>query len=329
MLEQADVLVSDLVNRNPTNVAVLSVLGEVKLARKDWIGAHEVADAIRRLDDKSSLASLLTGAAFNGEKKFDDSLAVLQGAYTNNPTASRPMEALVDVYLQSKQIDKAESLIGEALKADPGNADALVLLGSIALAKNDPAQATKHFERAIKQQPKSAAGYRALADLYGRQEKSDDAIKVIREGLDQQPKNFTLRLTLADLLVARRDYDGAIAENEALLKDDPGSMIVANNLATLLADHRSDQASLDRADSLTVLLRRSQIPQFKDTFGWVAYRRGDYAVAVSSLEGAVADLPNVAAICFHLGMSYLAIGQDTKALEQFAKARSWRPTTTS
>ena len=82
------------------------------------------------------------------------------------------MEALVDVYLQSKQIDKAESLIGEALKADPGNADALVLLGSIALAKNDPAQAVKHFEMAIKQQPKSAAGYRALADLYSRQKKN-------------------------------------------------------------------------------------------------------------------------------------------------------------
>ena len=74
-----------------------------------------------------------------------------------------------------------------------------------------------------------------------------------------------------------------------------------------------------------MLLRRSQIPQFMDTFGWVAYRRGDYAVAVSSLEGAVADLPNVAAIRLHLGMSHLAIGQDTKAMEQFAKARELAP----
>ena len=325
LLQQADDLVSDLVNRNPTNVAVLSVLGEVKLARQDWIGAHEVSDAIRRLDDKSSVATLLTGAAFSGEKKFDDSLTVLQGAYAANPQAVRPMEALVDVYLQSKQIDKAEALIKEALKANPSNADAQVLLGSIALAKNDQDQAIADFEMAIKQQPKNAGGYRALADLYVRQNRQDDALKVIRQGIEQQPQSSPLRLTLADLLVVKGDYDGAIAENETLLKQDPGSMVVANNLATLLADYRTDKASLDRAGSLAVLLTKSQIPQFKDTFGWVAYRRGEYRIAVSSLEGAVADLPNNAMVRYHLGMSYLALEQDVKAREQFNKARELAP----
>ena len=277
------------------------------------------------MDDKSDIADQINGAAFSGEKKFDDSLAVLQNVYDANPGAVQPMAALVGVYLQSKQIDKAEAFIKAALKANPGNAEALVLMGSIQLAKNDPNQAVTNFEAAIKQQPKDIIGYRALADLYVRQKKLMRPSEIIRAGLEQQPKNFALQLTLAGLLEAKGEYEPAIAEYESMLKDQPGSMIVANNLASLLADHRTDKASLERANSLAVLLTKSQIPQFKDTLGWVAYQRGDYTAAISLLEGAAAQLPNVPLVHYHLGMSYLATGQDAKASEQFNKARELAP----
>lgn len=323
--EQANKMVSDLVNFNPNNTAVLSALADVKLAQQDWIGAHEVADAIRRLGDKSDIANQISGAAFSGEKKFDDSLAMLQSVYAANPGAVQPMTALVGVYLQSKQIGKAEGLIKEALKVNPENAEALVLMGSIALAKNDPGQAVKNFEAAIKQQPKDIIGYRALADYYARQKKNEEALRIIRAGLEQQPQSFALQLTLADLLEATGEYEAAIAQYESMLKAQPGSMIVANNLATLLADHRTDKASLERANSVAVLLAKTQVPQFKDTLGWVAYRRGDYAVAISLLEGAVAAQPNIPVFHYHVGMSYLAIGQDAKASEQFKMARALAP----
>jgi tetratricopeptide (TPR) repeat protein len=235
------------------------------------------------------------------------------------------MAAMVGVYLQTKQIDKAETLLNDALKANPNNAEALVLMGSIALAKNDPNLAVRNFEAAIKQQPTDIIGYRALADLYARQNKIDDALRIVRAGIDQQPKSFALRLTLAGLLESKGEFEPAIAEYDAMLKEQPGSMIVANNLASLLADHRTDKASLERANSLSVLLTKSQIPQFKDTLGWVAYQRGDYTAAASLLEGAVAQLPNVPMIRYHLGMSYLAAGQDAKASEQFTKARELAP----
>ena len=76
-----------------------------------------------------------------------------------------------------------------------------------------------------------------------------------------------------------------------MLKEQPGSMIVANNLASLLADHRTDKASLDQANSLALLLRNLRVPQFKDTLGWIAYRRGDYTAAISLLEAAVRQCP--------------------------------------
>ena len=323
--EQADNIVADLANRNPNNIAVLSALAQVKLAHQDWIGAHEVADAIHRLDDKNELTNQINVAAFSGDKNYNESLAVLQNVYAANPGAVQPMAAIVAIYLQSKQIDKAEAFIKEALKANPGNAEAIALMGSIALAKNDPNQAVTNFEAAIKQQPKNIIGYRALASLYVRQNKLDDALRIIRAGLEQQPKNFALQLTLAGVLEAKGEFEPAIAEYESMLKDQPGSMIVANNLASLLSDYRTDKASLERANSIALQLTKSQIPQFKDTLGWVAHQRGDYTAAGSLLEGAAAQLPNVPTVHYHLGMNYLATGQDAKASEQFTKARELAP----
>ena len=122
------------------------------------------------------------------------------------------------------------------------------------------------------------------------------------------------------------DYEAAIAGYEALLKEQPGSLVIMNNLASLLSDHRSDQASLDRALSLAVSLTKTQVPQFKDTLGWTQYRQGDFKSAIELLEEAQQALPNLALVRYHLGMSYLAAGELAKATEQLKKALELLPT---
>ena len=168
-----------------------------------------------------------------------------------------------------------------------------------------PVEAVKSFQAAIDRQPKNMVGYRALADYYVGQKKTDDALKVIRAGLEAQPDSFAMRLSLAGALELKGDYDGAIAEYERLLNQQSGSLIVANNLASLLSDRRTDKASLERAYALAVGLRKTQVPQFKDTLGWVQHQRGDHKAAVPLLEEAAAELPNMAMVRYHLGMSYL------------------------
>ena len=102
-------------------------------------------------------------------------------------------------------------------------------------------------------------------------------------------------------------------------------MIAANNLASLLSDHRNDKASLEKAQTLAASLRETQIPQFKDTLGWISYRRDDYVNAISLLEKAVVALPDVPLVRYHLAMSYIAVGQTAKALEQLRVALSLDP----
>ena len=197
-----------------------------------------------------------------------------------------------------------------------------MMLGSVQLLKDAPIEALKSFRAAVEKQPKDANGYQALADFYVREKNNDEAVKIIRAGLREQPDSFALHMVLGGVLERKGDYEAAIAEYEYLLRQQPGSLAVANELASLLSDHRTDKASLERAYSLAMVLRKSPISMYKDTLGWVYYQRGDYKNAVPLLEEAAAEQPDSGVIQYHLGMSYIAIDQPAKASERLNKARA-------
>ena len=110
-----------------------------------------------------------------------------------------------------------------------------------------------------------------------------------------------------------------------MLERQPGNLILANNLASLLLDHGTDKASSRRVQSLAAILRKSEIPQFKDTLGWASYHHGDYRTAVSLTEEASAALPDQATVLYHLGMAYIATDQPAKASEQLKRALELGP----
>jgi len=316
-----DVL-TELANRWQSNVQVLSTLAGMKLSRQDWTGAQQIAEAIKRLGNSGAVSDQILGAALSGEHNTEASIAAFQNAAAAAPSAAQPMASLVGALVNAKQTDKAIAYLQSALKTDPSNAEAYVLLGDIELANNTPDQAEKSFKAAIESQPKSDVGYQALSSLYIRQQKIDAALDTIQQGLTQQPDSVNLQLSLSGIFELKGNYDGAISQYENMLKQQPGSLIIMNNLASLLADHRTDKASLDQAQTLAVSLRESQIPQFKDTLGWIYYRQGDFRASVPLLEEAAASLPSSPLVHYHLGMSYLGIGQTAKASDQFKQALS-------
>jgi tetratricopeptide (TPR) repeat protein len=324
-IARAEDILIGLNKRRPNNIQILSALAQVKLARQNWIGAQEIAESIRRIDDKGGTADQILGAAFVGRNKFEEAIAAFQNAYNAAPLAAQPMDSLVGALVKANRKEQATIFLKSVLAKNSGNANALVLLGSIQLTSGAADQALKSFLAAVKAEPKNAVGYQALADLYLNQKNYDEAIKFIRTGIQQQPDMMALHMILANAYERNADYETAISEYEVIQEKQPGNLIVINNLASLLLDHRSDKASLKKAQSLAAALRKSQIPQLKDTLGWASYHQGDYRTAVSLSEEAVAALPDQAAVRYHLGMGYIAISQPAKASEQLKKALELAP----
>ena len=319
-LDQAEDVLNDLASRWPKNIAVLSTLAQVKLAHQDWAGAEEIAKRIKTLSTNQATADELLGAALAGGSKYNESMAAFEDAYKSDPSDPGPMAALVRAYVSGGKTDQAISFLQSVLKANPGNAQALILLGSLQLANKAPDQARQSFTTAIEKSPQNVMGYQALANYYISQKDYGNATKTLQAGLKQQPDSFALQLSSAGIAEVTGDYDTAISDYRALLEKNPGSIVVMNNLASLLADHRTDKASLDQAETLAQALQRSPVPQFKDTLGWVKYREADPKAALPLLESAATALPGVALVHYHLGMTYIATGQPEKAREQFKVA---------
>ena len=240
-MQRAEDVLTDLAARQPNNVQILSTLAQIKLARKDWAGAQEIGETIKKLGTNSGLADEIVGTALGGENKYDQSIAAFQNAVTAAPAAVQPMVALVRELVQAKQSDKAINYLQGVLKSNPDNAEALVLLGSVQLSNQAPDQAAKSFQEAIDKQPKDIVGYRALANLYLSQKNTSAAMNTIQAGLKQQPDNVVLHMSMAAVQELNGDYEGAIKEYEFVLAQQPGSLIAANNLASMLADHRTDK----------------------------------------------------------------------------------------
>jgi len=324
-VDRAEQFLTELTKRSPKNLNVLSALGQVELQRGNWTGAQAVAASLRDTDAGGNLANQVLGMALLGQNKYEESIAVFQSAASAAPTAIQPMISLVRALVRAGKSDKAIAFLRSVLEVNADNAEALVLMGTIQVATGPRDQAVSSFKTAIERQPTNIVGYQALANFYRGEQKFESALNAIKSGLQMQPDSIALHLAMADILEQTREYEGAISEYEYVLSRQPGSMIAANNLASLLSEYRTDKGSLERAQTLAVSLKEAQIPQFKDTLGWISYRRDDYANAVPLLEKAAAALPNIALVRYHLAMSYIAIRQTAKASEELAAALALSP----
>ena len=110
---------TELANRWPNNVQVLSALAEAKLARQDWAGAQEIGETILRVSKARGIGDLILGVALSGEQKNDQSIAAFQDAVAADPSAAQPMAALVGALVRSNKTDKAVAFLQNVLKENP------------------------------------------------------------------------------------------------------------------------------------------------------------------------------------------------------------------
>lgn len=322
---RAEDVLTEVANRHPNNLQVLSSLGQVRLSRQNWPGALALADAIPRSREGLVLGGEIKAAALQGQNKFDESIAALEEAHRAVPEAAQPVVALASAYIRRGRAEQATALLQDMNKRVPGNARLLVLLGQTKLAQKRDEDALADFREAVSRQPKEAVGYSALSEYHIRNKNFDTAEKIVQTALKEMPGNLGFRLSLASLQILKGNNDAALAEYEAILKEQPQSLIATNNLASLLLDNRSDKESLDRAISLSEALKDSNVPQFQDTLGWARYKQGDLKGAISILETAAAKAANVPAVHYHLGMAYAAAGQPEKAAAELKKAFELEP----
>lgn len=317
---RAEKVIQNILSMSPKNIAAMRLLAQTRLNKGNWIGAQQVADKIKALGDKSNTADQIKSAILVGKKDYDESISVLKKTYQSAPDNIQPVVALVRTYLLAGKPGEAGDFLDAVINASPGNINARILRGQVYVSQGQMDKAIASYQETITLAPKNSATYYNLAVSYMRNHDLGKAKAALDSGLSITPNSFLLRLTQASVFEQSGDTEGAISIYEDLLKTRPDADIIANNLSSLLTENRTDKESLDKAYALSQRFKRSDIPQFKDTFGWASYRVGKYTDATSLLEDAAEGLPQLAIVQYHLGMNYLAKENKQQARKALEKA---------
>jgi len=317
---RAESVAEDILKTAPGHVPAMKMLAQARINKGDWVGAQAVADELRKQGDSAKASDQIMGAVYASKKNYAESIAAFRRAFDAAPSETQPMVSLVRSYLRAGKTNEALVFLNAVVKASPGNTNARLLQGQLNALKGDTAAATESFRTAIGQRPKEAVGYLNLANVYMRAGRLEDADKAVAEGLAAVPADFSLRMAQAGVHELAGRYEEAIRLYEQLLKERPNADVIANNLASLLSDHRTDTASLTRANQLAQRFSRTEIPQFKDTLGWTNYKMGKADEAAALIEDATEQLPDLPVFRYHLGMSYLALNNKDAARKELEKA---------
>jgi tetratricopeptide (TPR) repeat protein len=166
--------------------------------------------------------------------------------------------------------------------------------------------------RAVKELPGWWIPHRNLALVHLAQKDVSGAIAEYQAAVKSAPTELRAIDELAQLYESQNRIDDAIAVYEASYRQGPQPR-VARNLAALLVSYKTDRPSLDRARDLTTAFASSNDGALLDVNGWVRFKRGEFAEAVSVLSRAAERSPASKEIRYHLGMAELRAGQNDRA----------------
>jgi len=315
---EAEALLRRHVTARPDDVVATGRLVDVLMLQNKTAEAEQEARRMAALANEAGSGDYTLGRVMAQQRDFDAAAAAFRRSVKERPGDPLPLEGLVQSLLAAgKQQEAIETLRGQ-IEAEDGEAIfARYLLGQLHGQAGNRAEAIRYLEEVLRARPDTAPAYVSLASVYPNDREA--RLEVYRRGLKAVPGHPQLSLLLGAELGQAGDLGGALAVYEELVRRNPGFEPGVNSLAATLLDYRSDQASLARALELAQRLSSSEDPVAQDTLGWAYYRAGRYGEAVSTLERVVtrADLP---VFHYHLGMAYLATGNEVGARQHLQKA---------
>jgi Tfp pilus assembly protein PilF len=128
--------------------------------------------------------------------------------------------------------------------------------------------------------------------------------------------------TLADVYYSSKQFTLSDETFEKALALDPNNATVLNNYSYFLSERG---IKLDVAESMSkksLELRPDEV-NFIDTYGWILYKKGDFAKAKTYIEkamGLTKDAPS-ATLYDHLGDILYKLNEKTKAIAAWKKAK--------
>ena len=221
------------------------------------------------------------------------------------------------------QLEQAAALYRKVLTVDPGCADALHLLGMVALQQDQAQTAAELIAAAIARNGHEAAYHFHLALAHQTLNDMQGAVAGYRRALALKPDDPDIYNNMGNALAAQGKPDEAVTAFGRTLALAPGSVVAHNNLGNV-------QRSLGLWDEAEASFRKAIALQPDFAGAWVnlgnLHRdKGDLPAAEGGYRRALALAPRETAAHCGLGLTLWQLGRHHEALASYHAALAVDP----
>lgn len=293
--------------------------GTVEARRQEMTQAEKDFETARQKDPNSEAANLDLGELRLAQKRVADGSALLEQVLDRDPHQIQALNSLVSLDLQAKQPEKAVARIQAQIAKSPNNLSLYTDLSALQVQLKDFAGAQASAQHALSLDKT----YQPAVQLYSQAQvalgNTDGAISTWQQWLVAHPDDPRANTLLGSLEETKGDISKAMEYYKKALQLDSSQAVAANNLAVLMVDN-GDNSDVALSYAQTARRALPNSPSTADTLAWVYYHKGTYSLARDLLEDAAKEDPSDAAIHFHLGMTYIKLGNKADAQSQLKKA---------
>lgn len=251
------------------------------------------SEAAERLQRSTSMAlnnfraHYYLGLALIGDRRYDEAIEALDVALDLDPNHLQSHVAKGDALLKQGDLEESKASYARALKLRAEYAPALDGLARLEQAGAEEDAAISLFQRAIASDAGFAPAYTHLGDLYLARRQYEEAVLLLEEAVSVRP-DFGDGLNRLAQAYGKLGLDTlAIGTIQNARELEPNSPSHAATLGWLYVN----QGLITSAENwfLTALELDRAFPEGRRGLAEIARRRGLYDLALSQMDGALAD----------------------------------------
>jgi tetratricopeptide (TPR) repeat protein len=207
----------------------------------------------------------------------------------------------------------ARNYYNAALAIDPTFTEAIGGLSALDVASRNAEGATKRIETAVASSPKSEETLMMAARFYGATGNYSSAEQSLRQAVDANPANLQAYQMLGQLYLSQRKLDDAKKEYEALAERDPSS-VTAPTLVGMILEAQNNPAEA-RTRYERVLERNPNAAVAANNLAWIMSESGgNLDLALQHAQTAKAAMPNRPEVSDTLGWIYYKKNMPSQAI---------------
>jgi len=230
-LEKAEKYYRMAVEAYPDFLRAWANLGVLYYTSQRFEEAVECTVKAIDLGDRSAESYELLGYCLEQSDNLLASEMAYMQAYIQEPNNSKYVKALVFIYLETKQYERAEPMLRQLLKLDPEDESNWALFARMLNKQERRLEAMSVLETAQQLGITTPMEDAQLADLYADLNFQDEAVEAYRKVIEDDEKlGYGSYIRYVKSAVASEDYETA----RALLKDLPRNLSEEHSMEVLL-----------------------------------------------------------------------------------------------